>query len=328
MRALVTGATGFIGSHLADLLHKKGFDVRCTIRKTSSLRWLKDKPYELIEASLSDRESLKKAVKDVDYVFHVAGLTYAHNYEEFLKGNRDGTKNLLDAVLEASPKVKRFLFVSSETVAGPSRSFEEPMTEDMPAHPITSYGKSKKAAEDEVLNVKDKIPVTVIRAPAVFGPRDTEIYQIFKTVKSGLGTLVGLKPKYLSLVYSADLVKGIFESAMSDKAAGEIYFIANDGFYNWHRLITIIQEALGKKFVIKLKLPHFIVLSVAGISGFIGKFKSKPPVFNYEKGIDFIQDFWTCSNEKAKRDFGFQPDYSIEDALVETIKWYKENNWL
>lgn len=328
MKALVTGATGFIGSHLADLLNEKGYEVRCTIRKTSSLKWLEGKPFELVEASLSDKESLKKAVEGVDYVFHVAGLTYAKNYDDFLKGNRDGTKNLLDAVLEVNPGIKRFVFVSSLTVAGPSKSLENANTEDMTLKPLTSYGKSKKAAEEEVLRLKDKLPITIIRPPAVYGPRDTEIYSIFKAAKAGIGTLVGLKPKYVSLVHSADLVKGCLMAAECDAAEGNTYYITADNYYNWSELTEIIKKALGKKFVLKLKLPHFFVLSLAAISGFIGKFQKKPPVFNYEKGIDFIQDYWTCSAQKAKQDFNYEPVYSVEEGIQQTINWYKENNWL
>ena len=328
MKALVTGATGFIGSHLADLLHERNYEVRCTIRKTSSLKWLEGKPFELVEASLSDIESLKKAVKGVDIVFHVAGLTFAKTYEDFLKGNRDGTRNLINAVLEVNPNLKRFLMVSSMTVSGPSKTLENPNTEDMECHPLTSYGKSKKAAEDELLLVKDRLPITILRPPAVYGPRDTEIFTIFKAAKSGVGTLVGMKPKYLSIVHSADLVKACVDAVESEKTIGEIYNVASDNIYNWNELMDIFKNALGKKHLLKIKIPHFIVLGLAGISGFIGKFQKKPPVFNYEKGIDFIQDYWTCSTEKAKRDFNFKPVFTVEEGIKQTADWYIENKWL
>lgn len=328
MKVLITGATGFIGSHLADLLYMKGNEIRCTIRKTSSLKWLTGKPYELIETSLSDVESLKQIVKDVDYVYHVAGLTYGRNYDEFLRSNRDATASLLKAIIDSNADIKRFLFVSSQTAGGPSKSLEEPMTENMEPHPITSYGKSKLEAENEVNKVKDKLPVTIVRAPAVFGPRDTEIYKIFKTAKVGLGTLVGLKPKYLNLAYSGDLVSGFVQAAESEKSIGETYYITNEGHYSWDEMMDIIRDALGKNHLFKLKIPHSIVLATAGVSGFFGKFSKKPPVFNYEKGIDFIQNYWTCSIEKAKHQLGYKPGLSVPEAINYTIKWYKDNNWL
>jgi len=328
VKVLVTGATGFIGSHVADKLLAKGYDVRCIARKTSNLRWLDGKNFEIVEASLDNPESLIKAVEGVDYVYHVAGLTFARNYEEFLKGNRDATANLISVVEKHAPNIKRFLFVSSQTVVGPAKSLYEPVDETTPRNPITSYGRSKKEAEDVVLSYKDKIPFTIVRAPAVYGPRDTAIYDIFRTVKMGLGTMVGFRDKYISLIHSEDLSRGIIEAAESEKTKDEIYFVSSEEFYTWKQLINIIAEKMNKKFVLKIRLPHFIVLTVAAISEFLGKFSDKPPVFNYEKGIDFIQDYWICSTEKAKRDFGYRQMMSIEDGMQNTIEWYKQNKWL
>jgi len=328
VKVLVTGATGFIGSHVADKLLAKGYDVRCIARKTSNLRWLDGKNFEIVEASLDNPESLIKAVEGVDYVYHVAGLTFARNYEEFLKGNRDATANLISVVEKHAPNIKRFLFVSSQTVVGPAKSLYEPVDETTPRNPITSYGRSKKEAEDVVLSYKDKIPFTILRAPAVYGPRDTAIYDIFRTVKMGLGTMVGFRDKYISLIHSEDLSRGIIEAAESEKTKDEIYFVSSEEFYTWKQLINIIAEKMNKKFVLKIRLPHFIVLTVAAISEFLGKFSDKPPVFNYEKGIDFIQDYWICSTEKAKRDFGYRQMMSIEDGMQNTIEWYKQNKWL
>lgn len=328
MKVLVTGATGFIGSHVADKLLEKGYDVRCIARKSSNLRWLEGKNIEIVSASLDDKQSLADAVRGVDYIYHIAGLTFARNYDEFLKGNRDATRNLLEAAREHAPNLKRFLFVSSQTVVGPSKSFDEPINEETPCKPLTSYGKSKKAAEDEVLKFKGIIPFTIVRAPAVYGPRDTAIYDIFKTVKMGLGTMIGFDDKYISLIHSDDLSRGIIQAAESEASLNKTYFISSEEFYTWKQLISVIAEQMGKKFVLKIRLPHPLVLAVAGISEFFGKFSSKPPVFNYEKGIDFIQTYWTCSTESAVKDFGYHQQMTIEAGMKNTIQWYKENKWL
>ncbi len=124
MKVLVTGATGFIGSHLADLLISMGYEVSCTIRKTSSLKWLEGKNLKLIETSLHDVEALKQAVSGMDYIYHVAGLTYGRNYDEFLRSNRDATAALLKAAIESNTGLKRFLFVSSQTAGGPSPALD------------------------------------------------------------------------------------------------------------------------------------------------------------------------------------------------------------
>ena len=328
MRALVTGATGFIGSHLAELLLAKGYRVRCIYRKTSNLKWLKDKPFELIEATLSNPESLINVVKDVDYIFHSAGLVAAKNDEEFLKANRDGTKNLLEAAVNYAPKLKRFLLVSSQTAVGPSESLDNPVNENSPLHPITAYGRSKKAAEDEVQKYKDKFPITIVRPPAVYGPRDIGVYDIFKVVNKGLITLIGFQKKYISLINSWDLCDGIIMAAESDNTIGKAYFISSKRFYSWEEVMAIIKKELGKNHAFTLKIPHFLVLGIAGISEFFGKFSKKPPIFNFDKGRDFIQQYWTCSIENAEKDFAYSPKVSLEDGIRETIKWYKDNSWL
>jgi len=328
LKALVTGATGFIGSHLADLLLEKGYQVRCIYRKTSNLIWLKDKPFELIEAGLSDPDSLKNAVEGIDYIFHSAGLVTARNDEEYLKANRDGTKNLLEAALKYAPNLKRFLLISSQTAVGPSASLDNPVNEKTPLHPITAYGRSKKAAEEEALKYIDRLPITIVRPPAVYGPRDIGIYDIFKVVNKGLITLIGFKKKYISLINSWDLCRGILLAAESENSIGKSYFISSDKFYSWEEVMGIIKTEFGKKHIITIKIPHSLVLSIAGISEFFGRFSKKPPIFNYDKGKDFIQNFWTCSIENAKKDIGYEPKVSLEEGIRATLNWYKENSWL
>ncbi len=328
MKALVTGATGFIGSQVVDYLLERGYEVRCTIRKTSNTRWLVNKGIELVEASLSDFEALKSAVSGVDYVFHIAGLTAAKDYETFLKDKRDGTANLLRAVEIAAPNLNGFLHCSSLTVSGPAESLDKPITEDMPLRPITSYGKSKKAGEEEVNKYMKKFPITIVRPHAVYGPRDEDILDIFKTVNSGLGTLIGFSPKYVSIVHSYDLARGIIDAAESDKTIGEAYNLSSEHPYTWEEIMPEMKKALGKSFYIPLKIPHFLVLSIAGLSGFVGKLMKNPPVFNYEKGVDFIQKYWISSVAKAKRDFGYEQKISLEDGMKLTADWYRKQGWL
>jgi len=328
LKALVTGGTGFIGSHLADYLLNKGFEVRCIYRKTSNIRWLKDKSVELVEASLNDITSLIKACEGVDYIFHVAGLVAAKNEKEFLTGNRDATRNLLEAAKIAVPNLKRFLYVSSQTAAGPSASLNGIKTESMERNPITAYGRSKKAAEDEVLKFKDIFPITIVRPPAVIGPRDPASYQIFQVANKGFGTLMGFKPKYANLIYSSDLVEGIFDAAMSENSIGKTYFLASEEIYNWNQILAAMKKHLNKNFFIYIKIPHFLIYSIAGLSELFGKFSKKPPVFNFDKGRDFVQEYWTCSVNEAKKDFGYKQKVNLDEAIKKSIEWYKENKWL
>jgi len=328
MKVLVTGATGFIGSHTAEKLLAKGYDVRCIIRKTSNLRWLEGKNFELIEASLGGKKELEKATENVDYIYHIAGNTAAKNLQEYMDGNCQGTINLMEAALANAPNLKRFLYVSSQTAAGPAQFPTAPTTEDMPMNPITDYGRSKKAAEEAVNTYSSRLPITIVRPPAVYGPRDTEIFSIFQMIKMGLIAYMGFNKKMLSLVHSEDLCTGMIAAAESQNTIGKTYFISSDEFYAWKNVYGLIKKHLGKSFTVSVYLPHFLVLGAGAISGFFGKFASKPPVFNYQKGIDFIQQYWICSTENAAKDFGYKQKISLEKGIEETIKWYKEMKWL
>lgn len=335
MKAFVTGSTGFIGSQVVDYLLERGYEVVCSVRKTSNLRWLKDKPVELAYASLNDFDALKKALSDrgksgdpIDYIFHIAGLTAAKDDATFMKVNRDGAANLLRAIDESGLELKRYLHISSLTVSGPAASLDRPITEDMPYNPISGYGRSKKAGEDIVHKYMDKFPVTIIRPHAVYGPRDEDIYGMFKCVKYGLGPTIGFSSKYVSLIHSFDLARGIIEAAESPATVGETYNLASEHPYSWDEIMPAMHHAVGSKIYVHLPIPHSLVLSIAWLSGTVSKALGHPSIFNYEKGQDFIQKFWIASIEKAKRDFGFSQKISLEDGMKLTADWYKQNKWL
>ncbi|MCE5304797.1 MAG: NAD-dependent epimerase/dehydratase family protein [Chloroherpetonaceae bacterium] len=328
MKILITGATGFIGSHLVDRLLEKNYSIIATVRKTSNLQWLANKPIQLVEASLDDKSKLLDIVKDVDYIYNVAGVIAAKSYNDFLRANRDGTRNIIEAVYEVNPNIKRFIQVSSQAVAGPASSLDRPVKESDECHPITSYGKSKKEGEDVVRSFKDKLPITIVRPPSVYGPRDPAIRDIFRIGKMGLGPLMGLSDKYVSLIHCDDLVRGIIMAGESPNSVGETYFITSKDFHNWQQIMGVLKAALGKKAFITIKFPHPLVLAAGGVSEFFGKFSKKPPVFDKEKALDFIQDYWICSPEKAKKDLGFESQIDLQSGFNETAKWYKDNKWI
>ncbi len=328
MRALVTGATGFIGSHIADTLYRRGFDVRCTYRSSSNLRWLKDKPYELIETTLFDFESLSEAVKNVDYIFHSGGQIAARNYDEYLKANRDGSLNLFKAAIANAPALKRFVYISSQTVAGPSQSLSQPYKESDLCHPITVYAKSKREAEIELLKLQKELPLTIIRPSAVIGPRDTAILPLFNLGSKGILVLIGMGKKFLNLIHVKDLAESTVDAALSSNTTGNIYFIASEQPYSWNEIMDCIKKISKRKFSLKVKLPHFFVLSAAGAFQLYCKIINKVHPFNLDKGRDFIQKYWTCSVVQAKKDFGFCQKMSLEESLADTVNWYKENKWI
>jgi nucleoside-diphosphate-sugar epimerase len=324
--SVVTGANGFVGSHLVDLLLEKGDKVKCITRKSSNLRWLKGKDVEIVDCGLFDKEKLKDVLKDADYLYHVAGVVKSKKPEGYYEGNVTTTKNLLDALVEVNPNIKRVVIVSSQTAGGPS-SLDKIKDENSPSIPITTYGKSKLAQENLAKQYMDKLPITITRAPAVYGERDTEIYLVFRTYQQGLMTLVGFDKKQVSLIHAADLVRGIYMAAHSEKAINQTYYITSKEFYNWEQVGKILKSIFKKK-ALSIKIPHPIVYTVAAFAQFFAMFSSKAATFNLEKARDFVQPRWTCSWKKAEEDFGFVQAISIEDGLKRTIDWYREMKWL
>ncbi len=327
MNVLVTGATGFVGSHVVDALLEKGHAVRYIARSTSNLRWLEGKDVTRVDGSLFDVASLRHAVDGVDIVIHVAGLTAARNEEEFRRGNFEATRNLLDAVRSYNPGLGRFVHVSSLAVVGPSASVQQPVNETSPLRPITAYGRTKKLAEDAVREAVD-IPSTIIRPPAVYGPRDEAILTFFQTVNRGLATYIGFGDKSVSLVHVRDLARGIVMAAFHENAIGQTYFISSDEFYTWPQIATLTGAVMGKRRLLSLRLPHAAVLGIAGVVGSLGKIMGKPPVLDFEKGRDLIQPYWICSTQKAREEIGYRQEISLHEGISETVEWYRSRRWL
>ena len=326
MKVLVTGGNGFIGSHLVELLLSRHYSVRCLVRTTSDLTWVKGLAVEFIHGDLFDHDALRKAVENVDYVFHSAGVTKAKTKEEYYRGNTTGTKNLLEVTRTYNPSLKRFVHVSSQAAVGPSPS-RVPIDEDTPAHPITTYGKSKWQAEEECLKVSNTLPVTIVRPPVVYGPRDKDVFEFFHTLKKGLQPTVGFGEKLVSMIHVQDLVRGFVMAAESDVAAGRTYFISSKGVHGWKEIGEAAQNAMNRK-ALRIRLPESVVYVVAAFAEFFSLFSSKPALINFEKARDMVQDYWTCDASRAKQDFGFEQEISLEEGIRNTVSWYKEHGWL
>ncbi len=324
--SLVTGTSGFVGSHLVDKLLELNHNVRVIVRKESKLKWIDPTRVEIYNCDYDDVENLRDAVSNVNYIFHVAGVIKAKTKEIYYKGNVDVTKNLLKAVEQFNPSLNRFVFISSQAAAGPSPS-NQPKTEDMECNPVTTYGKSKLEAERIVRNYEGKIPFTIVRPSAVYGPRDPEILLFFQTLKKGIQPMVGFSEKYVSLVHIQDLIDGILLAAFSDKSLNRTYFISSEKGYGWEEIGNISSKILGKR-VLKLRIPHFMIFTVAAISQFFSYFRKEATILNLEKAREMVQNSWVCSVEKAKRELGYSQKVDLEQGVRDTIQWYRANGWL
>lgn len=323
----ITGATGFIGSHLVDRLVASGHTVRVLVRTSSNLKWLKNKPVTFVNGDITDARSLEPFLENADYIYHVAGVVKARDREGYFAGNEGATRAMLETARSVAPDLKRFLFVSSQTAAGPAQSLDAATSEQMTCAPITTYGESKLAAEKAVMEYFDEFPCTIVRPPAVYGPRDTEIFIYFQAVARGLNSIIGFDDKRLSLVHVEDLVSGIILAAESERAIGETYFIASDEYYSWPQVGRITAEALGRSSL-TIRLPHTIVYAVAAFAQAVAALTGRAATLNLEKARDITQRYWICDIAKAKRELGYVQQFPIERGIPQTIAWYREQGWL
>ena len=324
--AVVTGANGFVGSHLVDLLLENNYIVRCITRKSSNLQWLKGKNIQIFDSGLLDKDGLRKAFQGADYIYHVAGVVKSKKPEGYFHGNVETTRVLLETAVEFKDTIKKFLIVSSQTAAGPSRNGKV-ITEDDPCNPITTYGRSKLAEEELAKSFMNLLPITICRAAAVFGDRDTEIFIFFKTFSKGLMTTIGFDKKLISLIYVQDLVKGFMLAAESGKSAGQTYFISSEKHYTWEEIGNITAKVLSKKPV-KIKVPHSVVYGIAAIAQVLASFSSKPATLNMEKARDITRNAWICDTSKAIRELNYHQSISIEEGIKRTCEWYKQQGWI
>lgn len=335
MKALVTGATGFIGSLLCEELAKRGVEVRVIARNPAAFK-SQDPLIKTVRGDLSNPESLKTALDSIDIVFHLAGLTSAVKTDEYYRTNGEGTLNLLKAVeakIEAGHPIKRFIYISSLAAGAPSTSLK-PHTETDPSSPVSAYGKSKKMGEDHVLNFGKKFPVLVLRPPMVFGPRDKQLLMLAKVVKKGLVVEVAgsnrEKTKYYSMIYVKDMVAGIIHAALDSNGASvsnPVYYLSDPTIYSYDQILAAMMKSLGVR-AFRIKIPFALARVVAWSLQGLSMLTRKSYPMNPDKLHDLRPDYWICSPDRAKRELGFQTRYGLEDGMHETIRWYVDSGWL
>ncbi len=325
MKIFVTGATGFVGSHLVEHLLAQGHQVRVLLRTSSNLQWISDLDLDCYYGNIFDPKKLLPGLKDVDMVIHAAGLTKALDVKDYYKVNFEGTKTLLDTIIQNHLPIQRFVYISSQAAAGPSASME-PITEEDPPHPVSEYGKSKLMAEEYLRSNQDKIPVTIIRPPAVYGPRDTDVFQFFKTVKMGIIPKWQNRDKYLSFVYVKDLVEGIFVAATHSKAVGQTYFVAEPRPHSWDEVAYETVKFFKNK-TIHVPIPLGLVKSIAFFSEQWSKLTKQPSIVNKQKIAELLPDFWICSPQKIKKELGFEAPTTLEKGVAMTLQWYLDEGW-
>ncbi|MFQ6615627.1 MAG: NAD-dependent epimerase/dehydratase family protein [Fidelibacterota bacterium] len=327
MKSLVTGASGFIGSHLVDALLKEGHEVTALVRPTSPMRWLEGKPIRLMIGDVRDPDSLEEAVKNQDYVFHAAGKVAARTFREYNDTNHVGTRNLMEAILTHHPNVAKVIYVSSMSAGGPTTP-DHPLTEEDPSRPISLYGKSKYLGEQAVLEHQDRLDVAAVRPPVVYGPRDQGTLSFFRLVKRHIRLNLGLRDRYATLVHVSDVARALILVATRDNTRGRYYYL-DDGnpVTTWLELQDLIRAAVGS-WTATVRVPLSLLFLVSSAVHGLQYVTGKTSWFNLPKYRELSQRAWLCDGGKIRRELGFKPAVSVEEGIPETARWYDQMGWL
>lgn len=327
MKVLLTGASGFVGSHILDSLLARGIATAVLLRPASNRRFIEQhlSQVEVRLGSINDLSSLREAMHDATHVIHCAGCTKALRVAQFYEVNHVGARNVVETVNDRRDQIQRLVHISSLAVAGPA-SPEKPAREDDPPQPVSEYGKSKLAGEREVRQ-NCRIGFVVLRPPAVYGPRDDQFLSLFKAVKfQFLPTFDGGR-QALSLVFVKDLAEAAVTSLTDPAAGGQTFFVASPEIVTARELAEQIAAQMNVR-TLPLPLPSAILWSVCAIQELLSRLTGKASVVNLDKYVELRSPAWVCDPSKMRRELSIECSMNLHKGIAETLAWYRQQGWL
>lgn len=334
MKVLLTGGTGFVGPGAAAALHAAGHQVRCLVRPTSDRSVLDATgvPLEWAIGDVCEPASLPAALDGVDAVMHVAGLTKGLRSEDYFRVNAYGSRLLAEAAIAAG--VKRFVLCSTLAVAGPM-PHGRPSLEGDACKPVSQYGRSKLAGEEMLRRHAERIELTIVRPPIVYGPRDKDFFEVFKMAANGLAVRPGLfEHKKYSIIYVDDL--GTVLALALDKGGAVrdlegcdgVYYVSDGGVYSWDEMVRKVGRSLGRENTLVIPVPESLSWPVGLWSEVAARLTGKPQIVSLDKIREMGGPGWACSIDRARSELGFEPAWPLERGLASTADWYRSHHWI
>ena len=322
MKAFVTGGTGFVGAHLVQALRARGDQVTCLVRNAAKAQALGWTDVRLVRGDLDDVAALRDGCAGAEVIYHVAGRISARDLDEFMRANRDGTANVLEAAAQGPPP--RFVLVSSLAAAGPTVP-GHPIDETRPPSPVTPYGQSKLAAELLVREMAGSW--TIVRPPTVYGEWDREVLKVFKLARAGLAPVFGDGSQELSVIYAGDLAAALVAAATVPATARRVYYAAHPDVTTSRELVRAIGRAVGRQPRI-VPLPKPLARALLWTIGSIAHLAGRATLLSGDKAAEFLAPAWTCRPDALARDAGWRAATDLETGLRRTAAWYRKAGWL
>jgi nucleoside-diphosphate-sugar epimerase len=316
-RVLLTGATGFVGSHIAGAFVEAGYEVLCGVRASSDMRWISDLPIERVSLDVKGgAEGLPRAMENADLVVHAAGITRARRVEDYHSVNAEGTRRLAVAAVEAG--VRRFVLISSLAARGP----DDPTKDD---HPESAYGRSKLEAEAYLRSLGGRMEAVVLRPAAVYGPRDTDLLPLFKMANRGWLPLPS-GANLLQPVYATDVARAALAAVREPLGFGP-FPVAENRLYTWKEVIAGLEKALGRT-VRTVRLPAAAFTLAGRAAEWAARPFSAVPVFDERRGRDLAVHTWTCDISATEKALGWRAEVALSEGLARSARWYGQAGWL
>lgn len=328
-KILVTGASGFVGFHLVSAASEAGYQVHAAVRRSSQITDIMPFVEKFVYPDFDQTASWAAlfAAEQYDYVIHAAAKTKAKSEADMVNANVGITDKLLEAAFQAAEPPKRFIFVSSLAAIGPLRYLDGLITESTAYSPVTMYGRSKREAEKMIFAKFGDKPISIIRPTAVYGPREKDLFILFHTMNKGLDAYVGKAPQKLSFVYVKDLVDALLQALVSSQAGLDVFNISDGEVYSRYEMAEIFKRTFRKK-LIRVHVPYTLVKMVAQISQWLYRRSPKTPVIYPERLGELTAENWACDITHAEKTLKYRAQYDLNRGLVDSLRWYKQNNWL
>ena len=333
-KILITGAGGFIGSHIVEEALRRGYDIYAGVRRTTSREYLSDPRIKFVELDFTNTKCLcaqllqyKKEMGGWDYIVHNLGVTKCKRQKDFYTINHEYTRNFTNALIECDMVPHKFVYMSSLSVCGKGdEKNHTPIKLTDTPQPDTNYGKSKLQAEEHLRSLPD-FPYIILRPTGVYGPRERDYLLMMKTIKWSIDFRSGWSKQLITFVYVKDLIRAIFAAVESDKSQ-KTYFVSEEQAYPSSGFSNYVAKELNKKLVLPIILPMWMLWIITHAAELFNKITGCTTAINRDKYHIMSQRNWVCDTSLTREELGFIPQYSLEEGVRETVAWYRANKWL